>query len=297
VQDDSSNVLCLALTAGRPKAREGEPVVLAISVRNCSKDPRQVDDLLDPAYGFLRLTLSGPGGGKPVPYRSAVRRDARGKQPRLLAPRERLSTWVPMYASADGWMLREAGRYQLHAQYEMEGVAPHATALELTVVAADNSRERAAAQLMMQTAPALLLGRRSPPDGGLSPLRVLLRDYRDSPLAPYARLALATVDLQESFDPALKTFRTPNCRSAIELLRPAVPRIDDPFLAATATRSLADCLKSLGRTAEADAALSAYAKWHRGGLELPGVRETLLGEDRHRLLSTLLGQLVRPLAP
>jgi hypothetical protein len=249
-------------------------------VLNCSKEPRQVEDLLDPAYGFLQVSLS-PRGGKRVPYRPAVRRDARGKRPRTLSPGERLSAWVPVYAGADGWMLREPAEYQVHAEHEVEGARVSATAVAFVVEAPEGPDERAAAELMMDSAAAqLLLTGRDQGERGSSRLATLLREHPKSPLAPYAQLAFATARLQARFDPAIKDFRTPDCKGAVELLRPAVARIRDPFLAAIGTRSFADCLRTLGRHAEAEEAFRVYAQSHPGGLELPGVREALEANQR-----------------
>lgn len=275
-----SNALCLELTPGRTRVQLGEPVIAAVSLRNCSKEPTQVEDLLAPEYGFLQVSLSPPGGGPLLRWRPVVRREARGKRPRNLAPGQSLSAWIPLYAGADGWMLDRPGRYEVNAEYAVEGVRVSATPVAIEVEASAAPEERAAAGLLMNEAAALfLLTGHDKGERGSKSLSLLLRDHPQGPLTPYAQTALGIGRMQERFDPAQKAFRTADCQGAVELLKPAVRRVADPFLAAIGTRSLAQCLRALGRAAEAEEAIQGYSRSHPGGRELPGVLEALQGTD------------------
>ena len=106
--------LCLDLQAPRDEVLFGEPLSLVVSLVNCSPVEQQVDDLLSPDFGFLQV-LMRPPDDKDQLYRPITKRDARGKRTRPLAPGDRLSALVPVYASADGWTLTRPGRYAFRA--------------------------------------------------------------------------------------------------------------------------------------------------------------------------------------
>lgn len=267
--------LCLELARESTSPRLGEPVLVAVALRNCSTATLQVEDLLAPEYGFLELSLVGPGGA-PRAVRPVARRDARGKRPRPLAPGAYLHAWVPVYAGADGWLLDRPGRYELRAAYATGASSLAAAPLRFEVTPARNDREAAAARLIMtpEAARFLLAGH---DDGRRAEARLsaLTREQPESALAPYARLALALARASERFDPAQKAFRPADCAGAVELLAPAVERIGDPFLATRGALVLSDCLRRLGRPAEADRVVAALRGGRRMALELPGVRDAL----------------------
>jgi hypothetical protein len=255
-------------------------VVVAVTLENCSKVPQQVEDLLAPDYGFLQVWLTPPSGGPRVACRPSVMRDARGKRPRTLAPGARLHAWVPLYACADGWILSPAGAYRLNAEYAVDGARLSAAPASFTVAPAGATNERAAADLLMNKATARMLLTGRGEEEGSRRLSAFLRQHPESRLAPYARCALGIASTQERFDPSTKDFRKADCPRAVDLLGPAVGKIADPFLAATATRALSHCLRTLGRAGEAEQALRDYSRTHPRGRELPGVREVLEGSGK-----------------
>ena len=75
------------------------------------------------------------------------------------------------------------------------------------------------------------------------------------------------------FDPKTKSFQRPDCPAAVEDLRWALERLDDPVFAATGTVALSECLDSLGQKGAAREASSAFYRRHPEARRLPGVEE------------------------
>jgi hypothetical protein len=148
----------------------------------------------------------------------------------------------------------------------------------LDVAPAEQPGERAAAEIMMDEASGqMLLTGREAGEGSSKRLSLLVQQQPHGHLASYAQAALGIASAQERFDSSIKDFRKADCPRAVDLLAPAVSRIADPFVAASAVRSLTQCLRVLGRSDEAEAAIREYSRSHPQGLELPGVRDLLLG--------------------
>jgi len=235
-------------------------------------EPELAYDLLAPGYGFLSVFIAEEGS-KETRYAPIVRRDGRGAVREELSPGESRNTWIPIYVSSDGWTMPRPGRYRVRAEYAAEGEPVVSAPLELTVVEPDSARARQAAELFMQREAALyfaLEGAEQFPKGRAA-MEVLTEDYADTPLAPYAQLALGREATVRRFDPTSKTFVEGDCDAASRRLRIASTEIPDPFYAAQGTAALSECLKVLGREAEAEAAIREFEEAHPEARRLPGL--------------------------
>ncbi len=267
------NPLCLRLDAPRVKVHLGEPITLVASLVNCSSQVQHVQDLLAPEFGFLQVWIRTPQGMEAV-NKPVTLREGRGKAARPLAPGERLTAVVPIYFGQDGWTMTQAGEYRIRAEYGVESAPIASNPVTLMVQAPSNAVDRKAADILMTPeAGHFLLSGRDQRGEGSKRMTTLTQEYGESHLAPYASLALAFAASRDRFDPETKTFRTDGCSRAVEQFARAVPRVTDPVLAATGTATWSDCLKRLGRDAEASRAVSMFFESHPEARTLPGVSE------------------------
>lgn len=266
--------LCLELLAPRPRAVVGEPVMLIVSLANCSSVPRDVPEVLAPGYRFLSTLVTRPGETKEVPFEPGYVRDSRGKADRTLRPGERLSAWIPLHADRSGWFLDRPGTYRVRSVLALEGNRIESNSVAVEVQSSPDSSDARAAEIFMSPE----LGRWSlegatPGSKGWSSLESIPKEYPESRLAPYALLATGITRTRTVFDPSTKSFRKPDCPRAVEELQRALPRVGDPLLAAQGTAALSECLEALGRSAAARESVSQYFRAHPRARELPGVAE------------------------
>lgn len=94
----------------------GEPVFLRLGVKNEGADAVHVPDSLDPAEGYVRLTIRHPTG-KVSLYRPPVRLCKQAQLVHLPAEQE-LPHYegLPLFLSADGPIFTEPGNYQVVAE-------------------------------------------------------------------------------------------------------------------------------------------------------------------------------------
>jgi hypothetical protein len=271
--------LCLELEAPREPLHLGEPFSIVASLVNCGSAPQQVQDLLSPEFGFLQVWVRA-ADGKELLHRPVINRDARGKPLRALKPGERLSAFVPVYCGPDGWVITQPGEYTFRAQYSAEATPLQSKPVSVDVVPPKGRTEQQAANLMMsREAGLLLISGRDERGEGSRRFEALARQYSESPLASYARLALAVAGSRERFDPETKTFVKAGCEGSVEQLRRALPRVRDPLLAASGTASWIRCLRQLGREGEAEVARSNYLRSHPYARNVPVVSQ-LIGLDK-----------------
>ena len=264
--------LCLELEPPHRPVLLGEPVTLIASVVNCSSQVQRVQDLLDPDLGFLQIWLQPPSQPELL-HRPVKRTYARGKPVKSLAPGERLSAFAPVYFGADGWTIRQPGRYRARAAYDDGETAKlESKPVEFTVEPPANTADRQAAELMMSREAGVFLatGR---DDGGKGSERLaqIEQQYGQSRLAPYAQLMRAVASSRGGFDPETKTFRKGGCDRATEPLARAVPQIADPLLAISGTTALVRCLREAGREADANQAASTFLRSHPAARDVPEV--------------------------
>jgi hypothetical protein len=269
--------LTLELHAPRQSVLLGEPVVLAISVKNVAAKAILIEDQLSPEYGFLKLWIRPPGDQRERLYTPPALKDSRGKRPRRLPPGKSLSAWIPLYVGAEGWLLPRSGTYEVRAEYPTEKGALSAAAVRIEVKDPEGKDDRLAAELFMSREATLFffLGGGEHLEGGKRALLTIAQDYPQSALAPYARLALGLALSRQAFDPKLKTFRAPDYPKAVEELTWALPRLKDPILAATGTLALGESLRKCDRPSEAQRAIAAFFETHPQARTIPGVAEKL----------------------
>jgi hypothetical protein len=268
--------LCLELESPRESVQLGEPVSVIASLVNCSQGTQEVQDLLSPEFGFLQVWIQAPDG-KELLHRPITNRDARGKPARSLAPGGRLSAFVPVYFSPDGWTITRPGRYRVRAEYGGETTKLESKPAYVTVTPPENEAERQAAELIMSRETGLFLASGRDERGeGLRRLTTLEQQYGQSRLAPYARLALAIAQSRDRFDPKTKTFVKYGCERAAEQLARAVRAVRDPLLAAAGTASWVRCLRELGREQDANRAIALFLRSHPEAKDVP----TLLAPAR-----------------
>jgi len=266
--------LCLELLAPRSKVLVGEPVVLIVSLRNCSSTEKTVLDVLSPEYRFLTTFVTRPGQKAEVRYEPGVVRERRGKSSRRLAPGERLTAWIPLHVDRSGWFLRQPGTYGVRAVLAVEDGRIESNRVAIEVVSARNAADTRAADIFMspEVGRSALEGA-TPGSKGWSSLEALVKEYPESRLAPYALLATGITRTRTVFNPATKSFQKPDCPRAVEELRTALPHLEDPLLAARGTLALSECLEALGRTGAARESVSEYSRLHPEARKLPGVAD------------------------
>lgn len=266
--------LCLELLAPRLKFLRGEPVVLIVSLRNCSPTGLAVFDLLAPEYGFLAVFARRPGDTAEVRYEPGYVREGRGKQSRTLAPGERLTVWIPLYIDRRGWFLTRPGTYSIRSALALEDGRVESNRVTFEVAPGSSEADKRAAEIFMtpEVGRALLDGGR-PGSKAWSGLSAVVEKYSESRLAPYARLAMGLAKARSHFDPATKSFQKPDCPRAVEELQPALRRLEDPLFAAQGTAALSECLQALGQEGKARQSVSDYFRSHPRARSLPGVAD------------------------
>jgi hypothetical protein len=266
--------LCLELVAPRARVVLGEPIVLVASLRNCSPKARTVPDLLAPEYGFLSTFVARPGEKGETRWESGVRGEGRGKRSRTLAPGEHFAAWIPIYADRRGWFLNSPGPYRVRAELALEGarLASNVVAFEVLPSPSDADRQAARTLMSPEVTRAFTLGA-MPAGTAFSQLSAVVKEYPESRLAPYARLAMGVARTQRLYDPEKKSFKKPDCPAAVEDLRWSLERLEDPVFAATGTVALSECLEALGQKGAAQETFSSYYRRHPKAHQLPGVED------------------------
>jgi hypothetical protein len=267
----------LEIVVPRARVALGEPVHLLAVLENTSKSERSIRDLLAPEYGFLRVSVRRPGEEAETPCLPMVRREARARQPRAIPPGGKLAAAIAIFASRDGWLLDRPGSFRVSAEFSFEEGKVAAKTIELEVAAPSNDGEREAASLMMrkETVHFLLLGGDDASGDGRKALETIERDHAKSPLAPYAKVALALADGVETLDPKTKERRPARPEAAVARLTPALPEVPDPVFAVRGMETLVRCLRVLGREEEAKKSLQAFRERRAAELKLPGFAEKL----------------------
>lgn len=266
--------LCLELVAPRARVVLGEPVVLIASLRNCSPKARTVPDLLAPEYGFLSTFVARPGEKGETRWEPGNLREGRGRKPRTLAPEERLNAWVPIAIDRGGWFLKRPGTYRARSELALEGTRIGSKAVTFEVASPPSDADRRAAEIFMRPDVSRAIARGGTPSGDAwAALSAVSKDHPHSRHAPYARLVMGAARTRPVFDPKTKSFQRPDCPSAVEDLRWALERLDDPVFAATGTVALSECLEALGQKGAASESFSSYYRMHPEARQLPGVED------------------------
>ena len=250
--------------------------MLIASLRNCSSIERSVADVLAPEYGFLTVLVTRPSEKGEARWEPGVVKEGRGKRTRTLAPGGRVNAWVPIYVDRRGWFLREVGGYRVRALLALEGARIESGAVSVQVVSGPSPADERAAEILTSPAAARALAQGAVPGTeGWSSIETVAKEYPESRLAPYAQLAMGIARTQTVFDPETKIFKKPDCPRAVEDLRSALRRLEDPLFAARGTIALSECLEALGQKGALREAVSDYYRRHPEARGLPGIPEML----------------------
>ncbi|MGB5160398.1 MAG: hypothetical protein WBP10_17455 [Thermoanaerobaculia bacterium] len=271
----ASNPYCLRLVSPRSQVSFGEPLILVAELTNCSKQERQIRQLLAPEFGLLSIQLRRPGDDESTPYYPAVRRDGRGVRSRELAPGEALTTWIPVYFGRDGWLLDRPGKYTITASYDTEEGSIDAEPLVIEVAEPASPADGIAAERLMSwdAAKFLYLAGGKSTGEGLSSLESIVQEFPESRAAAYARVALGEWMGREAFDATVKEFRPHSCQEAVPLLASALEQLDDAVWAARASVALEDCFSHLGNPAAARQVAESFFARHPQAGEIPGLTD------------------------
>ena len=237
---------CLSIAFAQPEVVLGEPVALAVELRNCSSETKEIRNLLAPELGLLSVYGRRPGEETEDLYFPAIRRDGRGTPSVTVEPGEAVRSRVPVYFGRDGWFLDEAGTYRFRAEFPVDDTYVRSAPVDLRV-AEPEPDNRLAANLFMSEAAARFFAFQGGDERGASVLRRLVSEYPGTPWATYADVAL-------TLDQALGHGAGPesSCRETIPGLDARLARARDPLVVSEGYGHLAACLEGVGREGDAD---------------------------------------------
>jgi hypothetical protein len=243
--------LCLDLTSSRTRSLLGEPLTLAATLTNCSKEPMRVRDLLAPEFGVLGVFMRRPGEEAELLYQPAVRREGRGTRAIDLAPGEAVSATVPVYFGRDGWTLTKPGDYAFRAEYSITGLELQSKTLRVRVEEPKDSSAMSAAREFMSPEAARYFYLGGGDAKGEEILRSIAQRHPGTPWSGYARLALAIDGAGQKGQPGVR---------GCDELESTLPAVRDWLVAARGYRALATCLRDTGQAERADAVLEELAR-------------------------------------
>lgn len=270
----SGGALELRLTPSRAQVVLGEPAVVLVSLRNCSRQAVEVPLEIEPEYFALRLQVARPDGER-SDYLPPIRRESRRRLTVVMEPGSERATVAHVYTARDRqWFLDAPGQYQFVAQLVAGAqtiVAPP-TALRVQPppkgVAPDDL-----ARLGAALGPALFTGR---PDAAAAAASVARRESL-AYVRPFVSAAEVLAASEQQYDGTTQTFKTPRCGDLVPRARQIVGAIPDPYFSAVAAVRLSRCLASRNELA-ASRQLLEYARTVHGQASTHLAIDTLLRE-------------------
>jgi len=198
----------------------GEPVYVAIRLRNAGDQTERVNDSLLPEDGAVDFMITGPDGHA-VPFLPYGETDRDTERQESLAPGETIGNVVPIFFGGNGWTFREPGTYRVVAYLRLAsemGKVRESTSAPATIEIASSPEGKALVseneELSNEVGKFLLWQAGDHLEKGQARLRALLDRVPDSPLASYARFALGR-SLSDSFmDYRRHLVRAPDCAAA-----------------------------------------------------------------------------------
>lgn len=228
----NSATLHLSLIAEDREYLVGEPVYLTILLENRGTEKERVFGRLRPSDGQTYVSISGPRRrGIFAPLATSDLDETAMVE---LAPGEIIGDVFPVFFGAAGWTFLQPGTYEVAASYETpnrQGKIVHVESAPVSVRikksedgASDHlvqgegrSSLEVGKFLIWQAGDHLAEGKRK--------LETLIQQWPKSPLAHYARFALAR-SLSEPFSNySTKAVRPPDCATAMRLLSETDPGI------------------------------------------------------------------------
>lgn len=268
-RDCTGGALELRLTPSRAQVVLGEPAVVLVSLRNCSRQPVEVPLEIEPEYFALRLQVSRPDAER-RDYVPPIRRETRRRLTVVMEPGSERATVVHIYTARDRqWFLDARGPYEFVAQLVAGAQTIVAPPTVLRVqpppkgVAPDDLTRLGSA-----LGPALFTGRPDAAAAAASAAGSKSLAY----VRPFISVAEVLAASEQQYDGTTQTFKTPRCGDLVPRAREIVGAIPDPYFRALAAVRLGRCLASTNELA-ASRQLLQYAR------TVPGQASTHLAID------------------
>lgn len=198
----------------------GEPVYLALRVRNTGNEPVTLAGNLRPGEGFVDIVAQGPDGRRVM---LAPLSESDFENSTSLAPGATAGNVAPVFFGASGWYFTEPGDYQIHAVLKVPGPGGYSAfrseAAVLTVKASEAGRALFEAEGTARTEAGKFLLWRSGDhlENGLAHLNGVADRYPDAALSSYIKSARVN-SLSEPFaNYTTGEVRPADCRRASRL--------------------------------------------------------------------------------
>ncbi len=218
VHDDK---LVISVIPERSHYLVGEPVYVAIRLRNSGDRVEWVIDSLYPEDGGVELVITGPDG-RAVPFVPYGEADHDTESNTSLSPAQTIGNMVPIFFGGNGWTFREPGTYRIVAYFQLaaeKGKVRESKSAPATIEIVSSSQGTAlvaeAAPVSQEVGKFLLWQAGDHLEKGQARLHALLDREPDSPLTSYARFALGRSLSEPFMDYRRKTVRAPDCAAAL----------------------------------------------------------------------------------
>ncbi len=261
----------LSLSTEKDRVLLGEPVYLLVQLRNTGPVPIEVDPVLAPQVGNLKLEIASTNQ---PPFRFSPRFYTDVTAPRLtLAPNASLRAIVPIFFGSPAWTFQRPGDYRLTASYH-DAKQRNAPALKAQTHPLAVSEEDGAGRFLLEDgeesvqAGKLLLWRQGDHlQKGAAKLKALADKFPESPLADFANLALASNLAQPFRDYSRGQVRQPDYQTALRHLEKIRPGNLPSYLRVQKNLDQARCLLNTGQTGAVKTLVEKALKLSGGGME------------------------------
>jgi hypothetical protein len=217
VRDDK---LVISVVPERSRYLVGEPVYVAVRLRNAGDRAESAADSLFPEDGAVDLVITGPDGHE-VPFSPFGETDRDAESRKSLAPGETIGNMVPIFFGGRGWTFRDPGTYRIVAYFHLaveKGTVRESKSAPATIEIASSPEGKALVSenmpVSMEVGKFLLWQSGDHLEKGQARLRELIDRAPDSPLASYARFALGRSSSKSFMDYRKRAVRAPDCATA-----------------------------------------------------------------------------------
>lgn len=278
--------LVLSAAPERTRYVEGEPVYLAITVRNAGERPERVFKSLYPEDGAIDILVTTPEGRKRefVPLGETDQDETVFAS---LAPGATIGNIVPVFFGGRGWTFDKPGRYTLVAIYRVpdgkgtvrQSVSPP-VAIEIAPSAEGSSLVGDGGPVSIETGKFLTWQAGDHLDKGRARLTEVIERSPDSVLASYAHFALGRSWSDSFMDYRRRQVRPPNCDLAMRHLSKVRSEQVTDYVRVQAGIAAARCM---ARDRKTDAARRFIG----------ATREIMRDRPEYRSLAVRLGEIER----
>lgn len=218
-----SNQLALSVAPERSSYRVGEPVYLAITLRNTSERAERVIGSLHPEDGAVDVVIATLDGRQReyVPLGEADHDETIFQS---LAPGATIGNMVPVFFGGAGWTFDKPGRYTITAYYRLPDGKKTVRESKSTPVTIDieaspeGSKLIGDGQASREAGKFLTWQAGDHLEKGRSQLSELMQQTPDSPLASYANFAFGRSWGDSFMDYRNRLVRPANCELAMRHL-------------------------------------------------------------------------------